>query len=84
MTVVVFQTNIGALYRLCATLICFSTCTITTEVDGEQVETADERLGSGAITVSHSWGDVKYDAGNEFVRAHAYDSHLLRVVCASG
>jgi len=60
---------------------CFSTCTITTEVDGEQVETVDERLGSGAINVSHSWGDVKYDAGNEFVRAHAYDSHLLRVVC---
>jgi len=52
---------------------CFSTC--------EEGGKVSERLGSCAIAVQHSWGEVKYDAGLEFIRAHAYDSRLMRVVC---
>jgi len=40
-----------------------------------------ERLGESAISVQHSFGDVKYDAGVEFILAHSYDARLLRGVC---
>jgi myosin heavy subunit len=53
----------------------FATCEQTD--DGK----VSERLGGSAIAVRHSWGEVKYDAGDEFIRAHCYDSRLLRVVC---
>merc|ERR1711939_57303 len=53
---------------------CFSSCE---NAEGK----VGERLGDSAIAVQHSWGEVKYDAGQEFVRAHAYDSRLQRVVC---
>jgi len=55
--------------------VCFSAC------DDQEGGRVAERLGENAIAVQHSWGEVKYDAGHEFVRAHAYDSRLLRVVC---
>lgn len=54
---------------------CFSTCE-----DPEEGKVS-ERLGASAIAVQHSWGEVKYDAGQEFIRAHAYDSRLMRVLC---
>jgi len=54
---------------------CFSTC------EDPQSSKVSDTLGECAISVLHSWGEVKYDAGHEFVQAHAYDSRLLRVVC---
>jgi myosin heavy subunit len=46
----------------------------------DQQGKVSERLGSAAISVIHTWGEVKYDAGHEFIRAHAYDARLMRVV----
>jgi len=56
---------------------CFSPC----EDGGSEGGPGAQRLGDNAVAVQHSWGEVKYDAGEEFLRSHAYDSRLLRVVC---
>merc|ERR1711924_139378 len=58
--------------------VCFSSCE---ENEEDPTRRVAERLGEHAIAIQHSWGEVKYDAGPEFIRAHAYDSRLLRVVC---
>merc|ERR1712072_184048 len=45
----------------------FSTC--EEPEDGK----VNERLGQDAIAIRHTWGEVRYDAGDEFLRAHSYD-----------
>jgi len=53
----------------------FSTC------EDPEDGNVNVRLGDDAIAIRHTWGEVRYDAGNEFLRCHSYDSRLLRVVC---
>jgi myosin-5 len=53
----------------------FATCE-----DPEDGKT-NARLGENAIAVRHTWGEVRYDAGLEFLKAHSYDSRQLRNVC---
>jgi len=52
----------------------FSTC------EDPETDKINPRLGENAIAVRHTWGEVRYDAGSEFIRCHSYDNRLMRVV----
>jgi hypothetical protein len=64
----------GYLVEMCKDHELFLTCE-------DHPDASQFRYGPSAAAVHHTWGKVIYDFGNEFVRAHAYDGRMLRVVC---